>query len=216
MVTFNDEIRKQLREIFDRMDKDVTIALFTKKEDCSTCDETSDYMEEITSITDKLHLTKFDIDEDHEFAKEYDVTLTPSMVLLDNENNYRRIKFNGIPAGHEINSLINSIIEVSGSSQELSDTAMERISKITNPVDIKVFVTLGCPHCPGAVSKAHKLALENPNINASMIEAQTFGELSDKFNVSSVPKIVINDKYEFVGDQPLDVFLDEIEKAQVA
>lgn len=216
MVTFNDEIRAQLREIFDKMDKDVTIALFTKKENCSTCDETSDYMEEITSITDKLHLTKFDVDEDHELAKEYDVTLTPSIVLLDNENNYTRIKFNGIPAGHEINSLINSINEVSGSTQDLSDSAMERLNKITNPIDIKVFVTLSCPHCPGAVSKAHKLALENNNISASMIEAQTFGELSERFNVSSVPKIVINDKYEFVGDQPLDVFLAEIEKAQVA
>lgn len=216
MVNFNDEIRKQLKEIFDRMDKDVTIALFTSKNKCSTCDETTSYMEEITDITDKLHLTKLDIDENQELAKEYDVTLTPSMVLLDNENNYTRIKFNGIPAGHEINSLINSIIEVSGSTQELSDSAMERLNKITNPIDIKVFVTLSCPHCPGAVSKAHKLALENPNISASMIEAQTFGELSEKFNVSSVPKIVINDKYEFVGDQPLDVFLSEIEKAQVA
>ena len=216
MVTFDDQIRKQLGEIFDKMNKDVTIALFTSKDKCSTCDETTSYMEEITAISHKLHLTKFDIDEDQELAKEYDISLTPSIVLLDSENNYTRIKFNGIPAGHEINSLINSIIEVSGSTQELSDGAKERLKKITKPIDIKVFVTLSCPHCPGAVSKAHKLALENPNISASMIEAQTFGELSDKFNVSSVPKIVINDKYEFVGDQPLEVFLSEIEKAQVA
>ncbi len=49
-----------------------------------------------------------------------------------------------------------------------------------------------------------------------MIEAQTFYDLSDEYNVSSVPKIVINDIYEFVGNQPLEVFLEEIEKTQVA
>ena len=31
-----------------------------------------------------------------------------------------------------------------------------------------------------------------------MIEAQTFSELSEKFDVSGVPKIVINDEFELV------------------
>ena len=216
MTMFNDSTRDQLKGILNHMVNDVTIALFIKKESCETCEETKSYMEELSSITDKLHLKIYDIEADKKMADLYNVTLTPSIVLLDNNDNYKRIKFNGIPAGHEINSLINSIIEVSGKSQDLSDTTMERLNKINTPVDIKVFVTLGCPHCPGAVSKAHKLALLNPNISADMIEAQTFNDLSDKFNVSSVPKIVINDKYEFIGDQPLEVLLSEIEKAQGA
>lgn len=63
--------------------------------------------------------------------------------------------------------------------------------------------------------KAHKLALESPLVDAEMVEAQTFYELSEKFNVSSVPKIVINDQYELVGNQPLEVFLQEIAKTQM-
>lgn len=216
MKMLNEDVREQLKGIFENMDKDVTIALFTKEEPCETCEETKSFMEEMASVTEKLHLKLYDINKDKEKAKEYNVSLTPSIVLLDNNENYKGIKFNGIPAGHEINSFIASIIEVSGNSQELPKTLEERLSKITKPIDIKVFVTLACPHCPGAVEKAHKLALENPNISAEMIEAQTFYELSDKYDVSSVPKIVINDKYEFVGNQPLEVFLDNIEKANVA
>jgi len=98
----------------------------------------------------------------------------------------------------------------------LPESITERLSKVNKPVNIKVFVTLGCPHCPGAVEKAHYLALLNDNITADMIEAQTFYDLSEEYNVSSVPKIVINDIYEFVGNQPLEVFLEEIEKTQVA
>ncbi|MBZ2175135.1 thioredoxin family protein [Schnuerera sp. xch1] len=179
----------------------------------STCEETQSYIEEIYSISEKLHLKLYDINVDKDLAKEYNVSLVPSIIILDDNENYKGIKFNGIPAGHEINSLVTSILEVSGKSERLTDKTIERLSNISNPIDIKVFVTLGCPHCPGAVGKAHKLALENSNINAEMIEAETFFELSQKYNVSSVPKIVINDKYEFVGDQPLDVFLDNIEKA---
>jgi glutaredoxin-like protein len=157
-----------------------------------------------------------DLDKDSDKAKEYGVTMAPSLVLLDKDKNYKRIKFNGVPSGHEINSFISSVMEVSGNSQELPKEIMERIEKIDKPVNIKLFVTLACPHCPGAVEKAHKLALENPNIHADMIEAQTFYDMSEKYNVSSVPKIVINDEFEFVGNQPLEVFLDEIEKTQVA
>jgi alkyl hydroperoxide reductase subunit AhpF len=81
-------------------------------------------------------------------------------------------------------------------------------------VNIKVFVTLSCPHCPGAVSTAHSLAMLNDNIQASMIEAQTFQELSQKYKVSGVPKIIINEDYELLGNQPIDAFLSEIEKTQ--
>jgi len=56
--------------------------------------------------------------------------------------------------------------------------------------------------------------MENELIQAEMIEASTFGELSRKFNVSSVPKIVINDKYELLGNHPVENILKEIAKTQ--
>ena len=70
---------------------------------------------------------------------------------------------------------------------------LARIQKIDKPVNIKVFITLSCPHCPGAVQTAHRLAMLNPNVKAEMIEANTFQDLSMKFKVSGVPKIIIND-----------------------
>lgn len=213
MEMLNEDIRKQLKEIFEGMKNDVTIALFTKEEPCETCEETESFMKELVSTSEKLHFKQYDINVDKEITKEYGVELTPSIVLLDNNEEYKRIKFNGIPAGHEINSLIAAILEVSGNSNNLPKPIEERLKKVIKPINIKVFVTLSCPHCPGAVEKAHKLALENPNINAEMIEAQTFYDLSDKYNVSSVPKIVINDKYEFVGNQPFEEFLNNIDKA---
>jgi len=45
-----------------------------------------------------------------------------------------------------------------------------------------------------------------------MVESSTFQQLAIKYNVSSVPKIVINETHEFVGAQPVSAFLDQIEK----
>lgn len=214
MSLLNEELRGQLKEVFAEMKNDVTLAVFTKAEPCETCSETVSFMEEVESLSDKIHLKKLDINKDAEKASDYEVTMVPSIVLLDHSEKYVGVKFNGIPVGHEINSFIPGILEVSGAGEALPPAMVESLSKIKSPVNIKVFVTLSCPHCPGAVQKAHKLALENDLINAEMIEAQTFNDISNQFNVSSVPKIVINDKYEFVGNQPLDVFLSEIEKTQ--
>lgn len=216
MKLFNEETSNQLKEVFAAMKSDVTIALFTKEEPCETCAETKDFMDEVIELSDKIHLKHYDLVSDAEVAKKYNVTLTPSIVLLDAGENYRGIKFNGIPAGYEVNSFVTGLLEVSGAENDLPESISERLAKVEKPVNIKVFITLSCPHCPGAVEKAHKLALENSNIEADMIEAQTFYELSDKFNVSGVPKIVINDEYELIGNQPLEAFMDVIEKAQAA
>ncbi len=211
MKMLNNELQQQLREVFSQLQNQVTIALFTDQNDCSTCKETKEFMEELLPLSDKLELKNYDIDNDSKLAQEYDVKMVPSIVLLDQEGNYKRIKFNGIPAGHEINSFIPALIEVSGAQSALPEEMTKAIMAINKPVDIKVFITLGCPHCPGAVQKAHKLALMNENIHAEMIEAQTFNELSNKYNVSGVPKIVINDTHELVGNQPIEAFLEKIE-----
>ncbi len=208
----NQEIRNQLKEVLQMMKKPVTMVLFTKKEPCQTCEETKQLLTEMTEVTPLVKLVLKDFDLDLEDRAFYDITLTPSFVILDDENNYKGVKFNGIPAGHEINSFISALIEMSGIDTFYDEELKSTIKAIDKPVNIKVFVTLSCPHCPGAVQTAHRLAMLNPNIKGEMIEAQTFYELSNKYQVSGVPKIVINDKYELLGNQPVEAFLAEINK----
>ncbi|HSP47671.1 MAG TPA: thioredoxin family protein, partial [Clostridiaceae bacterium] len=186
MKMFDEQLQSQLREVLAGIKDDVHIALFTKEGECYSCAETKGYMSEVAELNDKIHLETYDINKDAELAKTYRVEMVPSIVLLDAKKNYRGVKFNGIPAGHEINSFIPALLEVSGQTSEVPQDIMDRISKIDKPVNIKVFVTLSCPHCAGAVQKAHKMALMNSNIDAEMIEAETFDELSNKFNVSGV------------------------------
>ncbi|MGI6735444.1 MAG: protein disulfide oxidoreductase [Bacilli bacterium] len=208
---FNKEVASQIKQVLDQMKNPITLKLFVEGA-CPTCLETKQVLEETKALSDKITLVIHDLNNGGEEAKKYDVTITPTFVILDDKGEYHGVKFSGFPGGYEINSFISALLEMSGHRPNFSQEIIKRVSKINKPVDIKVFVTLGCPHCPGAVETAHRLAMLNKNITGVMIEATTFGKLSQKYHVSSVPKIVFNDKREILGNQPIEVFLSEIEK----
>jgi|LakMenEpi03Aug12_release.lakeMendotaPanAssembly.Ray.scaffolds.fasta_scaffold58599_4 hypothetical protein len=210
---FNDDIRKQITQILGQMVRPITIKLFIDEKGCQTCNETKQLLGEFKETSTKINLEILDKNQNPKEAEKYGITLVPSFVMLNDLGEYKGVKFNGIPAGHEINSFISALIEMSGHPLKVPQVALDRIAKINKPVNIKVFVTLSCPHCPGAVQNAHRLAMLNPNIKAEMIEANTFPGISQQYNVSGVPKIIINEKYELLGNQPLEAFLNEIEKS---
>jgi glutaredoxin-like protein len=210
---FNADIRKQITDILQQMVRPITIKLFLDEKGCQSCEETKQLLSEFAETNPKIKLILLDKTRDAAQVKEYGITLIPSFVMLNDLGQYKGVKFNGIPAGHEINSFISALIEMSGFPLKMPQASLDRIAKITKPVHIKVFVTLSCPHCPGEVQTAHRLAMLNPNIQAEMIEANTFPAVSTKYKVSGVPKIIINESFELLGNQPLDAFLNEIEKS---
>ncbi|HDN01736.1 MAG TPA: glutaredoxin, partial [Candidatus Bathyarchaeota archaeon] len=60
---------------------------------------------------------------------------------------------------------------------------------------------------------AHKFAILNRNILGDMIEAIEFPDLSQKYMVMAVPKIVINEKVTFEGAVPEMFFAQKIIEA---
>lgn len=57
------------------------------------------------------------------------------------------------------------------------------------------------------------MAIEFPTVRADIVEANEFPELSRRYEVSAVPKTVINDKVEFTGAVPEQQFLAAIQQA---
>lgn len=61
---------------------------------------------------------------------------------------------------------------------------------------------------------AHRMALESPLVEAEMVEAMEFPELSARHDVSSVPQTTINDGAgTLVGAAPETYLVAEIQKA---
>jgi glutaredoxin-like protein len=126
------------------------------------------------------------------------------------------VRFAGIPSGHEFSSFIHDLILVSGRDSGLSAKAREYLKALDQPVLLQVFVTPTCPYCPRAVIMAHQMALESPMVEAEMVEAMEFPELSNRFGVSGVPQTTINaGAGTVIGAVPEDNLLTEIRQALI-
>ena len=60
---------------------------------------------------------------------------------------------------------------------------------------------------------AQHMAVASDRVTATTIEANEFPDLSQAYGVSGVPKIVINDRVEFMGALPEAQFLDAVLQA---
>ena len=60
---------------------------------------------------------------------------------------------------------------------------------------------------------AHQMAVEFEQVTADVIEANEFPDLSRRYGVSGVPKVIINDKVEFTGAVPEPHFVAAIQQA---
>lgn len=205
-----EQVIIQLKNILKEIKNDVYILFFSQEIESEVCKETDDFLKEIAVLNPKMHLEKFDFLKNKIVADKYNVDKIPAIVILNADKKDSGVKFYGLPGGYEINSFVQSIIEISGNKIELPQDVIKRIALINNPVTINIIVSLNCPHCSDAVHVANRLAIENENIQSCMIDAVVFPHLAVKYNVSSVPKIIINEKYEFVGAQSIEKLIDVI------
>lgn len=61
---------------------------------------------------------------------------------------------------------------------------------------------------------AHQMAMESPMVEAEMVEAMEFADLSDQFRVSGVPHTVINrGAGNVIGAVPEEHMLAELQRA---
>ena len=209
MSLIPDEHKEHLRmELNEKLEKPVKIIMFTQEVECQFCMQTRQLINELAALNDKIKVEIYDFLKDSEKAKEYGVDKVPALVIVG-ERDYG-IRFYGMPYGYELQTLLEGIINVSRGRTDVSEETRKKLREIKTPVHIQVFVTLTCPYCPVVATIAYKFAIENDLIKADVIEASEFPQLAVKYAVMGTPKAVINEKIEFIGAFPEDLFLEHV------
>ena len=67
------------------------------------------------------------------------------------------------------------------------------VREISGTVNMKILVSLSCTMCPELVTAAQRIAAENPFVTAEVYDLNHFPALKDRYQVMSVPCLVIND-----------------------
>ena len=213
-VEIDDNIKRQVKEIFQHMENKVYAKLFADKDRCLTCAQTKEILELLSELApeEMLVVETFDREENPPEIEKYKIERYPTIILHGDVKH--NVVFTGIPSGYEFGSLVEDILDISARKVTLKPENLEKIKKIDKPMKIQVFVTPTCPYCPAAVRMAHKLAMANPNIYGEAVEATEFPALSQKYYVMGVPKTVINEgAVQFEGAFPEDDFVEKVLEA---
>ena len=217
MAKIDQEEKNKIKELFSKHLKDeVNLLFFSKDDDCQYCLDTEEILEEVTGLDEKVNFEKNLLGS--EKAEEYGVERAPAIIFLNNEGQDSGVHFYGIPSGYEFTSLIEDILDMSDHERiDLSEDIKKEVMALDGDVLLQVFITPTCPYCPRAVRVAHQMAMLNPKVRGEMVEAMEFEELSSSFNVSGVPKTVINSGAdEQVGAVPAKTILKKIQNLAVA
>lgn len=204
-----DEHKKHLREeLAGKLQNPVRLIFFTQEYECPYCGQTRSLLEELASLSDKIRVEVYDFVADAERAKAYGVDKVPAVAIVGEKD--FGVRFYGLPYGYEFETLLEGIIAVSRGKTDVSEDVRERLKGINAPVHIQVFVTLTCPYCPSVASLAYKFAVESDFIRADVVDVSEFPHIGHKYAVMGVPKTVINEKVEFVGAVPEEIFLEHV------
>ena len=208
------------REFRKELKNDVTIRLFTQgsslltipNRECQYCPQTQQLVEELAALSPKLHLEVYDFYRHSEEKERYGVERIPAIVMGDNGT--ARLKFYGIPMGYELATIVGDIKTLSRGVSPLTMDSRKKLRKVNQPVHIQVFVTPSCGYCPGVARLAHAVAIENPLINADVIEVQEFPSLARMYAVRGVPKTVMGTVSQLTGMLPQVQFVGVVPEAE--
>ena len=197
---FTAPMKQQLDAVFARMERPLLLKLYLDSRPISA--ELESFMSVLAALSDKLELAVCDRQAEESFAPCVEVCLA--------DGTPTGLAFHGVPGGHEFTSFVLGLYNAAGPGQALDEAAREQIAAITNQTDMKILVTLSCTMCPDLVVAAQRIAASNPNVSAHVYDIRYFADLKNRYNVMSVPCMVVNDKDVYFGKKTVQQVLDLI------
>ena len=182
---FTPEMCQQLETVFSRLERPLQLTLYLDERPVSA--ELKRFMTELTGMTDKLTMQVAERSASSQEA--------PCVRVCLQDGTSTRLAFHGIPGGHEFTAFVLGLYNAAGPGQALDDATRQAIAALNKPVNMKVLVSLSCTMCPDLVVAAQHIAALNPNVTAEVYDLAHFEQLKERYQVMSVPCLVLN------GDQ---------------
>ena len=193
---FTEEMRQQLDSVFGRMERPLLLKLHL--DDRPISEELEKFITTLSGLTDKLTVV-VDRQAQEAFAPCVEVCLA--------DGTPTGLAFHGVPGGHEFTSFVLGLYNAAGPGQALDEVTRQQIASITKPTDIKILVTLSCTMCPDLVVAVQRIAAENANVTAHVYDLRHFEDLKNRYNVMSVPCMIINDEKVLFGKKTITQIL---------
>ncbi|MDR2507346.1 MAG: alkyl hydroperoxide reductase subunit F [Candidatus Accumulibacter sp.] len=173
----DDDIKAQLKKIFlQNLQNPVELAasLDDRSEELKTM------LSDIAELSDKIVLR---LDGNDRWRPSFSIGLP---------GRKPRIRFVGVPFGHEFSSLVLALLQISGHPPKIEEDLAEQIRAIPGPLDFETFISLECHNCPDVVQALNLMATLNPGITHTLIDGALFKEEIDRRQIMAVPTMYLN------------------------
>ena len=211
--------RNQLRRAFRKdLKSPVKLRLFTRGpspiaipgRECPTCEQTQQLIEEVAAASPKIELEVHDFFADSATAQALGVARIPAILVGDPPEADPRMTFYGVPLGHQMAAIIETVRSVSRGVSPLQSSTRRLLRQVTRPVHLQVIVSPDEETGARAVYTAFAMTRENPNIIVDAVQIRDFPNLARSLGVSSIPLALINDFYRVSGPVTEEGMLEQV------
>lgn len=179
---FTGDMLAQLHTVFDRMTSPLLLRLYLDEGPLSA--ELRQYMEELAAQSDKLSV---------KIGNAADADHLPCVRICRPDGGWTGLAFHGVPGGHEFTSFVLGLYNAAGPGQAMETDVKATVQAIQKPLHLEILVSLSCTMCPELVTAAQRIAAENPHITAQVYDLNHFPDLRERYQVMSVPCLIVND-----------------------
>jgi glutaredoxin-like protein len=179
------------------MKEEVTLLVFVD-ESIAASKDLIDLANTLTRFSPKIKVQVEKV-ENGKNQRMSDLRIENYPVLVVSKGDFFRIRYYGIPAGHEVPPITDAIVELSNSHANLAPNSKSIMATVRRKANIKIFVLTTCVYCPIVARHAYRAAIESSKVTTEVIDSQLFPDLAMRHSVMGVPKIILNDNTDITG-----------------
>jgi alkyl hydroperoxide reductase subunit F len=173
------ELKTQLKGYLEKLTRPIQIVASVDDGESST-----EMLELLSDIASLSELVKVDVLRD-------DAQFKPSFAVRE-PGTPARVRFAGIPMGHEFTSLVLALLQVGGYPPKVDAAMIEQIRAIDGDLEFETFISLSCQLCPDVVQALNLMAVLNPNVRHTMIDGSLFQAEVERREIMAVPTVYLN------------------------
>jgi hypothetical protein len=116
--------------------------------------------------------------------------------------------YHAIPGGMELAPFLDALSLAGGHPLPFDNATGQQVEAVTLPADLRVFMSLHCPHCPAVIAGLAPLPIFNRNIRVHIIDCALFPEAAEEEKVQAVPTVVLGEGFRWTGQFTIQEVLD--------
>ena len=127
-----------------------------------------------------------------------------------------RIRFAGLPMGHEFTSLVLALLQTGGHPPKVDASVIEQIQALEGGWHFETYMSLSCQNCPEVVQALNLLAVLNPRITHTTIDGALFQDEVAQRQIMAVPSVFLNGQVFGQGRMGVEQILARLDTGSAA